>query len=122
MSLRCNRRTRLVLFTGLMLLVLLAAFLAGRLIPDSAVAADFTPAVKGAPPGVIPSAPTSSGAMDLLLRTPKGHVRQPPTIGIVASLISAIAAVLIGIAAATGSRAVDGFITWLIDLVMGGCA
>ena len=96
MSLRCNRRTRLVLFTGLMLLVLLAAFLAGRLIPDSAVAADFT------------------------------RVKEPPswshpfgTIGIVASLISAIAAVLIGIAAATGSRAVDGFITWLIDLVMG---
>ena len=57
MSLRCNRRTRLVLFTGLMLLVLLAAFLAGRLIPDSAVAADFT-RVKEPPPGVIPSAPT----------------------------------------------------------------
>ena len=40
MSLHCNRRTQLLLLTGLILLVLLVAFLAGRLIPDSAVAAD----------------------------------------------------------------------------------
>ena len=39
MSLHCNRRTQLLLLTGLILLVLLVAFLAGRLIPDSAVAA-----------------------------------------------------------------------------------
>ena len=39
--------------------------------------------------------------------------------GICASAISAVAAVLIGIAAATGSRAMDSFINWLIDLVMG---
>ena len=116
MSLRCNRRTRLVLFTGLMLLVLLAAFLAGRLIPDSAVAADFT-RVKEPPSWSHPFGTDHLGR-DLLLRTLKG-LSTSLTIGIVASLISAIAAVLIGIAAATGSRAVDGFITWLIDLVMG---
>ena len=39
--------------------------------------------------------------------------------GIAASAISAVAAVLIGIAAATGSRAVDSAVNWLIDLVMG---
>ena len=116
MSLRCNRRTRLVLFTGLMLLVLLDAFLAGRLIPDSAVAADFT-RVKEPPSWSHPFGTDHLGR-DLLLRTLKG-LSTSLTIGIVASLISAIAAVLIGIAAATGSRAVDGFITWLIDLVMG---
>ena len=44
MSLHCNRRTQLLLLTGLILLVLLVAFLAGRLIPDSAVAADFAQA------------------------------------------------------------------------------
>ena len=41
------------------------------------------------------------------------------TVGVAASLISAVAAVLTGVAAATGSKAVDGVITWLIDLVMG---
>ena len=40
------------------------------------------------------------------------------TVGIVASLISCVAAVLIGITAATGSKTLDHFITWLIDLVM----
>ena len=98
MSLRCNRRTRLVLFTGLMLLVLLAAFLAGRLIPDSAVAADFT-RVKEPPSWSHPFGTDHLGR-DLLLRTLKG-LSTSLTIGIVASLISAIAAVLIGIAAAT---------------------
>lgn len=116
MSLLLQPADRLVLFTGLMLLVLLAAFLAGRLIPDSAVAADFT-RVKEPPSWSHPFGTDHLGR-DLLLRTLKG-LSTSLTIGIVASLISAIAAVLIGIAAATGSRAVDGFITWLIDLVMG---
>jgi len=41
------------------------------------------------------------------------------TVGLAASTISAIVAVLVGIAAATGSKRVDAFINWLIDLVMG---
>ena len=59
MSLHCNRRTQLLLLTGLILLVLLVAFLAGRLIPDSAVAADFAqakepPSLRHGPPGAGP--------------------------------------------------------------------
>ena len=80
------------------------------------MAADFT-RVKEPPSWSHPFGTDHLGR-DLLLRTLKG-LSTSLTIGIVASLISAIAAVLIGIAAATGSRAVDGFITWLIDLVMG---
>lgn len=60
MSLHCNRRTQLLLLTGLILLVLLVAFLAGRLIPDSAVAADFAQA-KEPPSWSIPSARTTWG-------------------------------------------------------------
>lgn len=60
MSLHCNRRTQLLLLTGLILLVLLVAFLAGRLIPDSAVAADFAQA-KEPPSCPIPSARTTWG-------------------------------------------------------------
>jgi peptide/nickel transport system permease protein len=41
------------------------------------------------------------------------------TIGILSSVISAVIAVFIGIAAATGSKKVDATINWVIDLVMG---
>ena len=55
---------------------------------------------------------------DLFLRTLKG-LSVSLTVGVAASLISAVMAVFIGIAAATGSKTVDGVITWLIDLIMG---
>ena len=55
---------------------------------------------------------------DLFLRTLKG-LSVSVTVGVVASAISAVMAVFIGIAAATGSKTVDSIITWLIDLVMG---
>lgn len=41
------------------------------------------------------------------------------TVGIAASCISAVIAILVGIAAAIGSRHVDGVINWIIDLMMG---
>ena len=98
------------------MLILLVAFLAGRLIPDSAVAADFAQAKE--PPSWSHPFGTDHLGRDLFLRTLKG-LSTSLTVGICASAISAVAAVLIGIAAATGSRAMDSFINWLIDLVMG---
>lgn len=111
-----NRRRKAVLYTALMALVVLAAFAYGILIPESAVAPDFSQAKL--PPS--PSHPFGTDWLgrDLFLRTLKG-LSVSLTVGVAASLISAVAAVLIGIAAATGSRAVDGVITWIIDLVMG---
>ncbi len=41
------------------------------------------------------------------------------TVGIAASCVSAVIAILVGIAAAVGTRAVDGAVSWLIDLMMG---
>ena len=41
------------------------------------------------------------------------------TVGLAASAISAVIAVLVGIAAATGAKWVDAVINWVIDLVMG---
>lgn len=41
------------------------------------------------------------------------------TVGIAASCISAVIAILVGIAAAIGSRHVDGVVNWIIDLMMG---
>ncbi|MCI9036856.1 MAG: ABC transporter permease [Oscillospiraceae bacterium] len=113
---RWNRRQRLLAYTMLMLLAVLAAFAAGVLIPESAVAPDFASAKL--PPSLAHPFGTDWLGRDLFLRTLKG-LSVSLTVGVAASLISAVAAVLTGVAAATGSKAVDGVITWLIDLVMG---
>ena len=110
-----NRRTRLLCLTALIALVVIAAFVAGRLIPDSAVAPDFY-RTRLHPSFQHPFGTDWLGR-DLFLRTLKG-LSTSMTVGVAASLISCIAAVLIGIAAATGSRRLDAAITWLIDLVM----
>lgn len=111
-----NRRTKTLIYTIFIALVLIAIFACGALIPDSAVASDFMNANQ--PPSWEHPFGTDSLGRDLLLRTLKG-LAVSVTVGIVASLVSAVVAVLVGVAAATGSKRVDACITWLIDLVMG---
>ena len=110
-----NRRTKLVALTVLIALIVTAAFAAGLLISDEAVAPDFENTKR--PPSWEHPFGTDWLGRDLLLRTLKG-LSTSLTVGVAASAISAVAAVLIGIAAAAGSKWLDGFITWLIDLVM----
>ena len=111
-----NRRTKVILYTVLMALVIFGAYLAGILIPDSAVEADF--ANTKLPPSWEHPFGTDWLGRDLFLRTLKG-LSVSLTVGVVASGISAVIAVLIGIAAAMGSKTVDGIVNWIIDLVMG---
>lgn len=111
-----NRRTKVLLYTILIAGILVAAFVAGKTIPDSAVASNFMNASQ--PPSLQHPFGTDWLGRDLFLRTLKG-LSVSMTIGIVASMISAVVAVIIGIAAATGSKKVDGLINWIIDLVMG---
>ena len=111
-----NRRTKVIIYTVLMALVVIGAYLAGVLIPDSAVEPDFMNIQQ--PPSWEHPFGTDMLGRDLFLRTLKG-LSVSLTVGIVASVISAVIAVFVGIAAATGSKIVDGIITWVIDLVMG---
>ena len=113
---KMNRRTRVLITTFVMALVIIAAYAAGVLIPDGAVEADFANAKL--PPSLQHPFGTDWLGRDLFLRTLKG-LSVSLTVGVAASAISAVMAVFIGIAAATGSKTVDGFITWLIDLIMG---
>lgn len=115
MKKRWNRRTKLLALTVFIALIVIAAFAAGLLISDEAVAPDF--ANTKLPPSWAHPFGTDWLGRDLLLRTLKG-LATSLTVGVAASAISAVAAVLIGIAAAAGSKWLDGFITWLIDLVM----
>lgn len=113
---KINRRTRTLLYTILMAALLIAAYAAGVLIPEEAVASSLMGAKL--PPSWEHPFGTDALGRDLFLRTLKG-LAVSMTVGIVASAISAVIAVLIGIAAATGSKRVDAFINWVIDLVMG---
>ena len=113
---RCNRRTQLVLLTAGLSLLLLAIYLVGALIPESAYASDYLAAKL--PPSWEHPFGTDSLGRDLLMRTLKG-LSISMTVGIAASAISAVIAVLVGIAAATGAQWVDAVINWVIDLVMG---
>ena len=113
---KMNRRTKVLVLTVSMALLLIAVYAFGVLIPESAYASSFMNAKQ--PPSWEHPFGTDSLGRDLLMRTLKG-MSISMTVGLVASIISAVIAVFVGIAAATGSKRVDAFINWSIDLVMG---
>lgn len=113
---KLNRRTRLLIWTGIMAVVLIMVYVIGAWIPDSYLASSFLNAKQ--PPSADHPFGTDALGRDLFWRTLKG-LSVSLTVGMVASLISAIVAVLVGIAAAMGSKAMDGLVNWIIDLVMG---
>lgn len=113
---KLNRRTKVVVLTLVIALLLIAVYAFGILMPESSYASSFMNAKQ--PPSWQHPFGTDSLGRDLLMRTLKG-MSVSMTVGLVASMISAVIAVLVGIAAATGSRWVDGLINWIIDLVMG---
>ena len=113
---KINRRTKVLILTVIMAVVFVAIYLFGIFIPEEAVAGSFLN-VKKAPSWEHPFGTDALGR-DLLMRTLKG-LSVSITVGITASIISAVIAVFVGIAAATGSRRLDAFMNWCIDLVMG---
>lgn len=113
---KMNRRTKVLVLSVLMSLVLITIYLAGILLPDELTASSFRSTKL--PPSMEHLFGTDALGRDLFFRTLKG-LSVSMTVGILASVISAVIAVFVGIAAATGSRRVDAIINWVIDLVMG---
>ena len=113
---KMNRRKKVMMLSALMFLLLICVYAAGILIPEELTAPSFLD-TKQAPSMEHPFGTDALGR-DLFFRTLKG-LSVSMTIGILASVISAVIAVFIGIAAATGSKRVDAIINWIIDLVMG---
>lgn len=111
-----NRRTRLALLTAVTAALLIFIYVCGLLIPEEAAAGSFLNA--GQPPSWRHPFGTDALGRDLLARTLKG-MSVSMTTGFAASLISAGIAVLMGVAAAAGSRYMDALTGWLTDLVMG---
>lgn len=111
-----NRRTKTILFAGLILAVLAAVYLVGLFIGDEMILADFSQ--KGLKPSWEHPFGTDMLGRDMLARTIKG-LSVSIMVGTVASAVSAVIALIVGVAAATGASWLDHFINWVIDLVMG---
>ena len=113
---KMNRRTKVVLLSAVLALLFVAVYLAGILLPDTLAEPSFLNTKL--PPSWQHPFGTDALGRDLFFRTLKG-LSISMTIGLLASVISAVIAVLVGIAAAMSSRRVDNLINWIIDLVMG---
>jgi len=111
-----NRRTKALLLTIFLTFLMVLVYVSGSLIPEEAVGTDLQRS--GQPHSWAHLFGTDNLGRDLLLRTLKG-LSVSMTVGIAASCVSAVIAILVGIAAAVGTRAVDGAVSWLIDLMMG---
>lgn len=111
-----NRRSRILLTLTVLTILLLGVYVAGAMIGEELIQADFTR--KGLKPSWQHPFGTDMLGRDMLARTIKG-LSVSLSVGCIASLVSAVIALLVGVAAATGSSVLDHFINWLIDLVMG---
>ena len=111
-----NHRTKVVILTVVIFLLLIAVYACGILIPNDAITGSFLNAKLA--PSFKHLFGTDALGRDLFLRTLKG-LSVSITVGLAASVISAVVAVLVGIVAATGSKRIDAVINWVIDLVMG---
>lgn len=113
---KLNHRTKVIILAFILSILLVVIYACGILISEEAVTGSFLNAKQ--PPSLEHPFGTDALGRDLFLRTLKG-LSVSITVGLVASAISAVIAVLVGIAAATGSKRVDAIINWVIDLVMG---
>lgn len=111
-----NRRTKLVVLILLIFAALLGIYLAGIFLSDDLIAADFSQ--KGLKPSWEHPFGTDMLGRDMLARTVKG-LSVSIVVGTVASCVSAVIALIVGVAAATGASWLDHLINWTIDLVMG---
>lgn len=111
-----NRRTKAAVLTVILAVVFIVVYALGMLIPDDAVVGSFLNAKQ--PPSLKYPFGTDALGRNLLMRTLKG-LSVSMTVGAAASVVSGVIAVLTGIAAAIGSKHMDAFVNWLIDLVMG---
>jgi len=111
-----NRRSTIGLMCGVILLLLVGLYIAGTLMDETLLKADFTQ--KGLPPSAEHPFGTDLYGRDMLARTVKG-LSLSLFVGVVASCVSAVLALIIGIVAATGKSWLDHFLNWIIDLTMG---
>jgi peptide/nickel transport system permease protein len=113
---RANLRRRTLRVIAAAGIVLLAVFAAGLLLGAEHYSTDFS--IKNKPPSVTHPFGTDWLGRDMFFRTLKG-LSLSIVIGLFASLVSSVIAVVLGIMAATAGRRTDSFILWMVDLFQG---
>ncbi len=111
-----NRRKKTIIFAILIFAVLFGVYLSGTFLSDKLIQADFSQ--KGLSPSLKHPFGTDMLGRDMLVRTIKG-LSVSIVVGVVASSVSAVIALIVGVVAATGKSWLDHLMNWLIDLVMG---
>ena len=113
---RQNSRKSTLLFLGVTVFLLLFLVIIGLCVEEEATVTDFTRT------NLVPSLRYLFGTdwmgRDMFLRTLAG-LSLSIRIGLLTAGVSAVVALLLGVAAATLGPRVDGCISWCIDLVMG---
>jgi peptide/nickel transport system permease protein len=112
---RLNRRVAAVITGGVILAIILAVYIGGVLLPSSALHADFSQ--KSLAPSASHLFGTDFLGRDMFVRTVKG-LSLSLTVGAIASAISALIALVVGVTAAMGRGIVDHAVNWFIDLFM----
>lgn len=111
-----SRRRLLLLALCASVLVLVAVGIAGALVIDEASAVDFTR--KNLAPSLAHVFGTDWMGRDMLARTLAG-LSTSLGVGLIAAFASSLIAFLLAVVAAVGGPVLDGFVDWLIDIVMG---
>lgn len=111
-----NNRIKFIVSIVLTIAIILSIAVAGIVMDENALKADFS--LKNMEPCIEHPFGTDWMGRDMLSRTIKG-LSISILIGLVASFVSAIMAVIIGALSGTMPKWVDEFLGWSIDLVMG---
>lgn len=110
-----NRRTRMVWMTAFSVLLLSAIMIVGACIDSSLFAPAFS--AKRLPPSAAHFFGTDVLGRDMFFRSLKG-LSISIQIGLIASVLGAVIALVLGLAAALFRPRCDKLVTWLVDLCM----
>lgn len=111
-----NRRLQTFLLILVIIIIILSVIVLGSLIQEGSLKADFSQ--KNVAPKMKHLFGTDWLGRDMFIRTLKG-LSISIFIGLIASLVSSMIAVIIGSLAGVSPKWVDGIILWMIDLLMG---
>lgn len=110
-----NRRQRTLAATGVSALLLVVLVAAGLLMSESGLALNL--GAKNLMPSLSHPFGTDWLGRDMFTRTIKG-LTLSMGVGLLATSVSVIIALALGLASATMGKSVDGVVTWLVDLFL----
>ncbi|MDR0671742.1 MAG: ABC transporter permease, partial [Oscillospiraceae bacterium] len=112
---KLNRRAAAAVTSAVLLALILAIYLGGALIPDTALRADFSQ--KRLPPSASHLFGTDFLGRDMFAHTVKG-LSLSLAVGAAASAMAAVVALAVGVTAAMGRGATDHAVNGVIDVLM----